>query len=298
MAIQWFPGHMDQARKNAARAMKTVDVVIEVVDARLPEASSNPIRYLREQRQRPCLKVLNKADLADPGVTSQWIEAYNRQDGVTAVALSCKKPADVKRVPKLCQQIAPHRNDNFKPLRMMIMGIPNVGKSTLMNALLKRRVAAVGDEPAVTKNEQRLDLGKRMSIIDTPGLMWPKISYDSDGMMLAASHAIGVNALVPEEVGVFLAAILLDRYPGLLNARYGIEVDGMDAVDVIESIARRRGAQIRGGGLNLEKASIILLTDYRSGKLGRISLETPTTRLAMIAAHAPEDEGRGAHMGA
>ena len=167
-----------------------------------------------------------------------------------------------------------------------------------MNALLKRRVAAVGDEPAVTKNEQRLDLGKRMSIIDTPGLMWPKISYDSDGMMLAASHAIGVNALVPEEVGVFLAAILLDRYPGLLNERYGIEVDGMDAVDVIESIARRRGAQIRGGGLNLEKASIILLTDYRSGKLGRISLETPTTRLAMIAAHAPEDEGRGAHMGA
>jgi ribosome biogenesis GTPase A len=290
---------MDQARKNAVRAMKTVDVVIEVVDARLPEASSNPlIRDLREQRQRPCLKVLNKADLADPGVTSQWIEAYNRQDGVTAVALSCKKPADVKRVPKLCQQIAPHRNDNFKPLRMMIMGIPNVGKSTLMNALLKRRVAAVGDEPAVTKNEQRLDLGKRMSIIDTPGLMWPKISYDSDGMMLAASHAIGVNALVPEEVGVFLAAILLDRYPGLLNARYGIEVAGMDAVDAIESIARRRGAQVRGGGLNLEKASIILLTDYRSGKLGRISLETPTTRSAMIAAHTAEDEGQGAHMGA
>ena len=186
MAIQWFPGHMDQARKHAARAMKSVDVVIEVVDARLPEASSNPlIRTLREQRQRPCLKVLNKADLADPSATEAWLAFYNRQTGVSAVALSCKKPADVARIPALCQKIAPHRNDNFKPLRMMIMGIPNVGKSTLMNALLKRRVAAVGDEPAVTKTQQRLDLNARMSLIDTPGLMWPKIRYPSDGMMLA-----------------------------------------------------------------------------------------------------------------
>ncbi|HUU70993.1 MAG TPA: ribosome biogenesis GTPase YlqF [Burkholderiales bacterium] len=287
MAIQWFPGHMDQARKNAARAMKTVDVVIEVIDARLPEASSNPlIRDLRAHRQRPCLKVLNKADLADPDVTKQWLDFYNRQEGVTAAALSCKKPADVARIPKLCQQVAPHRNDNFKPLRMMIMGIPNVGKSTLMNALLKRRVAAVGDEPAITKTEQRLDLGSRMSITDTPGLMWPKIRYAGDGMMLAASHAIGVNALVPEEVAMFLADILLDRYPDLLNARYRIDVAEMDAVAVIEAIASRRGAQVKGGGLNLEKASIILLTDYRSGKLGRISLETPATRSEMMAAAA------------
>lgn len=284
MTIQWFPGHMEQARKNAARAMKTVDVVIEVVDARLPEASSNPlIRDLREHRQRPCLKVLNKADLADPGVTQQWLEFYNRQEGVTAVALSCKKPADVARIPKLCQKIAPHRNDNFKPLRMMIMGIPNVGKSTLMNALLKRRVAAVGDEPAITKTEQRLELGERMSITDTPGLMWPKIRYPSDGMMLAASHAIGVNALVPEEVAMFLADILLQRYPGLLHARYQLDTAGLDAPGLIEAIASRRGAQVKGGGLNIEKASIILLTDYRSGKLGRISLETPATRSEMMA---------------
>lgn len=289
MSIQWFPGHMDQARKNAARAMKQVDVVIEVVDARLPEASSNPlIKTLREHRQRPCLKVLNKADLADPAVTKAWLDDYNSQPGVTAVALSCKNPRDVARIPGLCQKIAPHRNDNIKPLRMMIMGIPNVGKSTLMNALLKRRVAAVGDEPAVTKSQQRLDLNERMWLIDTPGLMWPKIRYPGDGMMLAASHAIGVNAVIPEEVAMFLGALLLARYPDRLTARYGFATDGMDRADLIEAVARRRGCQVRGGGLDLEKASIILLTDYRSGKLGPISLETPESRRAMLAAGIPE----------
>src|SRR5512141_3259348 len=144
MAIQWFPGHMTSARKKAAETMAMTDVVVEVVDARLPEASTNPmIRQLREHRQRPCLKLLNKADLADPEVTQAWLAFYNRQPGVKAVAISCKKPGDVARVPALCQALAPHRNDNVKPLRMMIMGIPNVGKSTLMNALVKRRIAAV-----------------------------------------------------------------------------------------------------------------------------------------------------------
>jgi len=285
MTIQWFPGHMDKARKEMQRAMKTVDVVIEVVDARLPEASSNPlIRSLREHRQRPCLKILNKADIADPTVTKAWLAFYERQKGVTAVALSCKKPADVARIPKLCQQIAPHRDDNFKPLRMMIAGIPNVGKSTLMNALVKRRVAAVADEPAVTRKQQRLDISTRMSIIDTPGLMWPEIRNPRDGMMLAASHAIGVNAVIPEEVAMFLAKLLLDRYPALLTARYAIDTAGMDAPDLIEAIARRRGAHSKGGGLDFEKASLILLTDFRSGKLGRISLETPATRSEKVAA--------------
>lgn len=276
---------MDKARKDVQRAMKSVDVVIEVVDARLPEASSNPlIRRLREHRQRPCLKILNKADIADPAATKAWLAFYNKQNGVTAVALSCKKPADVARVPKLCQKIAPHRDDNFKPLRMMIMGIPNVGKSTMMNALVKRRVAAVADEPAVTRRQQRLDLNARMSIIDTPGLMWPQIRDPSDGMMLAASHAIGVNAVIPEEVAMFLADLLLARYPALLAARYGFDTARMDAPDLIEAIARRRGAQTKGGGINFEKASIILLTDFRTGKLGRISLETPATRSEMMAA--------------
>jgi len=286
MPIQWFPGHMTSARKKAAETMAYIDVVVEVLDARLPEASSNPmIRQLREHRQRPCLKLLNKADLADPAATAAWLDWYGRQPGVKAVAISCKKPGDAAKVPALCRHLAPHRNDNVKPLRMLIMGIPNVGKSTLMNALLKRRIAAVGDEPAVTKSQQSFDLGPGMTITDTPGLMWPKIEHDSDGYMLAASHAIGRNAVIDEEVATFLAGILLARYPALLAARYKIDVTDMDAVGVVEAVAKKRGCLVkgRGGELDLEKAAMILLTDYRSGALGRISLETPDTRVAMLA---------------
>lgn len=285
MAIQWYPGHMTSAKKKAAETMASVDVVIEVVDARLPEASTNPIvRELRLFRQRPCLKVLNKADLADPEATRAWIDYYNAQDGVKAIALSSKNHGDVARVPAFCQRLAPHRNDNIKQLRMMIMGIPNVGKSTLMNALVKRKIAKVGDEPAVTKSQQIHQISVRQSIIDTPGLMWPKIEHPSDGLMLAASHAVGRNAIIDEEVAVFLAGLLLARYPALLAARYGFAVDGIDAVAVVEGVAKRRALRMRGGEPDFEKASAVLLQDYRDGKLGRISLETPETRRAMLAA--------------
>ncbi len=211
------------------------------------------IREMRLHRQRPCLKILNKADLADPAVTQAWIHFYNQQEGVKAVALSCKKPSDVARVPGLCQALAPHRGTRLKPLRMMIMGIPNVGKSTLMNALLKRRVAAVGDEPAVTKNQQCFDLNERMTITDTPGLMWPRIEHDSDGYMLAASHAIGRNAIIDEEVAEFLADILLARYPALLTARYACSLEGLDGFGMIEAVAKRRGFRLKGGEPDLEK---------------------------------------------
>ncbi|HND23837.1 MAG TPA: ribosome biogenesis GTPase YlqF [Rhodocyclaceae bacterium] len=287
MSIQWFPGHMTSARKKAAESMERIDVVIEVVDARLPEASTNPmIRELRAHRQRPCLKILNKADLADPAVTARWIAWYNAQKGVSAVALSCKKPGDVAKVVGLCRTLAPHRNDRLKPLRMMIMGIPNVGKSTLMNALLKKRVAKVGDEPAVTKSQQAIDLSPTASLVDTPGMMWPKILHDSDGFMLAASHAIGRNAVIDEEVANFLGGLLLQRYPALLVKRYGFPVDGLDGPALVEAIGRRRGCLQKGGGLDLEKASLILLQDYRDGALGRVSLETPETRAVMLQAYA------------
>ena len=283
MPIQWFPGHMTSARKKAAETMARTDVVIEVLDARLPEASRNPmIEELRRHRQRPCLKILNKSDLADPEVTRAWIEFYAQQPGVKAVALSAKKPGDVAKIPALCRALAPHRDDGTKPLRMMIMGIPNVGKSTLMNALLKRKVAAVGDEPAVTKSQQSLELGPGMTLTDTPGLMWPKIEHDSDGYMLAASHAIGRNAVIDEEVALFLLDILLVRYPAALSARYGFDPAGLDAVATLEAIAKRRGCAIKGR-VDLEKAAMVLLTDYRAGALGRISLETPQTRAAMLA---------------
>ncbi|MCM8612221.1 ribosome biogenesis GTPase YlqF [Accumulibacter sp.] len=286
MAIQWYPGHMTAARKKAAEAMASTDVVIEVVDARLPEASSNPmVRELRLQRQRPCLKVLNKADLADPDVTQSWLAWYRRQDGMRAVALSCRKPAEVARLPGLCRALAPHRSDNTKPLRMMIMGIPNVGKSTLMNVLLRRKLAKVGDEPAVTRAQQTASIDIANWLTDTPGLLWPKIEHPSDGLMLAASNAVGRNAMIDEEVAQFLAGLLLAHYPLTLARRYALaagSLPSLDGVAVIEAIARRRGLLLRGGLGDREKASRVLLQDYRDGLLGRISLETPATRGAML----------------
>jgi ribosome biogenesis GTPase A len=299
MAIQWFPGHMNSAKRKAAETMAKTDVVIEVLDARLPEASSNPmIHELRLHRNRSCLKVLNKSDLADPAATAAWLEFFNAQAGVHAIAISSKKAGETARLPRECLKLAPHRNSNLKPLRMMIMGIPNVGKSTLMNALLGRKVAAVGDEPAVTKNQQSKDLSAAMSITDTPGLLWPKIVHDSDGYMLAASHAVGVNAVLEEEVATFLAGILLERYPRGLVERYGCELEGLDAVGVVETVARKRNCTRKGRSgtseLDLEKASIILLTDYRAGALGRISLETPQTRQDMLA-RAARSRQPGSH---
>ncbi len=285
MAIQWFPGHMTSARRKAAETMEFTDVVIEVLDARAPEASCNPmIRELREHRQRPCLKILNKVDLADPTATQAWLDFYNRQDGVKAVALCCKSSSDAAKVPKLCQPLAPHRNSTHKPLRMMIMGIPNVGKSTLMNMLLKRKVANVGDEPAVTKSQQCHKINDHMTLTDSPGLMWPKIEHDEDGFMLAAIHAIGRNAVFDDEVATFLATLLLEHYPELLAARFDLTLKGMDGVGIVEAIAKKRGCLIkgRGGELDLEKAAMILLTEFRGGKLGRISLETPESRKSML----------------
>ncbi len=291
MAIQWFPGHMTAAKKKATETMERIDVVIEVLDARVPEAGSNPmIREMREHRQRPCLKILNKADLADPAATKAWLDHFNSQKNVKAVALSCKKPGEAAKIPKLCLPLAPHRGTVLKPLRIMVMGIPNVGKSTFINALLKRRTAAVGDEPAITKNLQHFDLGDSMQLIDTPGMMWPKIEHESDGYLLAASNLIGRNAYDEGEVASFLGDLLLARYPSLLQARYKFALQDMDGYALIEAIARQRGYRIRGKDLDLEKAAMTLLQDYRTGTLGRISLETPATRAEMLRTSIPLKE--------
>lgn len=293
MAIQWYPGHMTQARKKAEETLEFTDIVIEVLDARVPEASHNPvINEMRLYRQRPNLKILNKSDLADPKVTQAWLNYFNRQPNTKAVALSCKKPGEANKIPKLCLGLTPHRGTHLKPLRMMIMGIPNVGKSTLMNALLNRRVAKVGDEPAVTKSQQRFDLSETMSITDTPGMMWPKIQYESDGYMLAASHAIGRNAVIDEDVALFLADNLLKNYPELINARYKLDamkldVSQIDGVDLLEAIAKRRSYKRHDGLLDMEKTAIAFLTDYRSGAIGRISLETPESRKQMMLDNQP-----------
>jgi ribosome biogenesis GTPase A len=289
MAIQWFPGHMTSARKKAEETLEHIDVVIEVLDARVPAASHNPmIEEMRNFRQRPNLKILNKADLADPQITQAWLNYFNSQPNTKAVALSCKKPGDAKKIPGLCRQLAPHRGTPLKPLRMMIMGIPNVGKSTLMNALLNRRAAKVGDEPAVTKSQQRFDLSDSLNITDTPGMMWPKIEHESDGYMLAASHAIGRNAVIDEDVAEFLGNLLLKQYPALMNARYKLDVmkldvNSIDGIDLLEAIAKRRTYKRNDGEWDMERTAMALLTDYRSGAIGRVSLESPQSRAEMIA---------------
>lgn len=288
MAIQWYPGHMTSARKKAEETMEFIDVVIEVLDARLPAASHNPmIDEMRLFRQRPNLKILNKADLADPATTQAWLNYFNAQPNTKAVALSCKKAGDAKKIPALCRKLAPHRGTHLKPLRMMIMGIPNVGKSTLMNALLNRRVAKVGDEPAVTKSQQRFELDDTMNITDTPGMMWPKIAVESDGYMLAASHAIGRNAVIDEDVAVFLGNVLLNTYPDLLNTRYKLDamkldVKQIDSIDLLEAIAKRRAYKRHDGEWDMERTAMTLLTDYRSGAIGRVSLETPVSRQQLL----------------
>ncbi len=288
MAIGWFPGHMAAARKEAAKTLAEVDVVIELLDARLPGASTNPmIETLRLHRQRPCVKVLNKADLADPSATAEWLKALGAEAGVTAVAVSCKSVASARRIPGIAAGLVPHRDSKLKPVRILVMGIPNVGKSTFVNALLKRHAAATGDQPAITKHQSRYQLDPRTELIDMPGLMWPKIAHASDGLMLAASHAIGPNAYVEEEVAEFLAGVLKERYPALVAARYGEAVPSLDAPGVIEAIARKRGFRLKGGDLDYRKGALTLLADYRSGTLGRVSLETPQSRAAMISAASP-----------
>ena len=276
MVIQWFPGHMVAAQKKAAETMEFTDVVIEVLDARAPAASQNPIiKELGAARQRVNLKVLNKADLADPKVTDQWIQYFNKLPKTKAIAISCKKANEPKKILTLCLSLAPHRGSTLKPLRMMIMGVPNVGKSTLMNAILNKRIAKVGDEPAITKQQQRHQINDHMILIDTPGMMWPKIENEMDSYILAANYAIGKNAYFEEDVAEKLAGILLSKYPELLKSRYALESTSIDSIGFLEYIAEKRNLKLKDKSYDLLKASTVLLNDYRQNKLGRISLETP-----------------------
>jgi ribosome biogenesis GTPase A len=279
MAIDWFPGHMLKARREVADGMGKVDVVIEVIDARVPFSSLSPmIEELRQKQQRPALKVLNKADLADPKRTKLWLQHYNAQPATKAVALSSKNPGEVKRIPEYCLALAPTRGTKEKQLRMMILGVPNVGKSSIMNALLKRAVAKVGNEPAVTKMQMRHELSPEMVLIDTPGMMWPGVDQVT-AYKLAASHSIGRAAYSDEDVAIELGRYLLADYPELIARRYTAPPEGTHGQGLLEWIAKRRGMMLPGGLLNIEKASATLLDDFRSGALGRITLETPSQRI-------------------
>ncbi len=274
MSIQWYPGHMNKAKRDIADAMSSTDVVVEVLDARLPHSSENPM--ITELRKgKACLKILNKSDLADPKITALWIRHMKQESGTMAVALSAKQPEGKRLIPKLCRQLAPHRGTILKPLRIMIAGIPNAGKSTLINLLVGKRAAKVADEAAVTKMQQLYEIEKGVLINDTPGITWPKFETEQGGYRLAATGAIGKNAMDPIEVARFAAEHLIIHYPELLKARYGVESLPQHAMDLLEEIGRRRGCLQSGGLVDIEKAANLFLLDFRSGKIGRISLEKP-----------------------
>jgi len=274
MPITWYPGHMLTARKEAAEVMGRTDLVIEVLDARAPHASLNPhIEKLRRVNKRPALKLLNKSDLADPARTPAWLSFYNGQPGTRAIALSAKKQGDVPRILKEARAMIPERGTGAKPLRMMILGIPNVGKSTLMNALLKRQVAAVGDQPAITKMQMGHALGPGLWLIDTPGLVWPGMAQET-ALTLAASHAIGRGAYDDQVVATHLATYLLRHYRALVTARYGELPIDCQGHQLVASIAQTRKLLLKGGVPDLNKAAVVLLDEFRTGTLGRITLET------------------------
>jgi len=275
MAVNWYPGHMNKARNEMKKAMPNVDLVIEVMDARIPYSSENPtVSELRGER--PCIKILNKNDLADPAVTKQWLDYYEQEKGVKAIAMSCDQPAQARKILDLARKLLPHRNDEFlKPVRVMIMGIPNVGKSTLINALSGKSIAKVGDEPAVTKGQQKIRLDKGVFLSDTPGILWPRMGSADFGYRLAVSGAIKNTAIEFEDVALYAANYLLKAYPDEIMARYKLKQLPESDTALLEAIGRKRGGLRPGGVVDLHKASEVLLHDYRSGAIGRISLETP-----------------------
>lgn len=294
MAIQWFPGHMHATRKAIKERMKQgIDVVIELLDARLPGSSANPLLASLTDG-KPSLKLLNKQDLADPARTQLWLDHYNAQPGTRALPLDAGNKAPAKALVAACRELAPLRGGMSKPLRILICGIPNVGKSTLINTLVGKKSAKTGDEPGITKVEQRITLDQDAYLFDTPGMLWPRISIPESGYNLAASGAVGRNALDEEEVALELLDYLRVHYAPLLQARYKLEgaIETLKDDELLEAIGRKRGAMLGGGRVNMQKAAEILMYEFRQGVLGRISLETPAEFKAWADAAAIADAER------
>jgi ribosome biogenesis GTPase A len=284
-AIQWFPGHMTKARRLIREAMPSQDVIIEVLDARLPRSSENPL-ITELRRHKPCIKVLAKSDLADPAVTSSWIRFFQEEkhpspaEGlspatVVAIAISMDRPGEVQRVPELCRKLALGPKGANKAPRAMIVGVPNVGKSTLINTLLGRKVAKVGDEPAVTKGQQVVILKDGLVLSDNPGITWPKFEDEDAALRLAFAGSLPDTAIDYERVASWGADYLLRRYPNELIARFKLKTLPADARALLLEIGERRGGLRAGGVVDIHRAADALIHEFRAGAIGRISLETP-----------------------
>lgn len=283
MTIQWFPGHMAKARRQIQEKLKMVDVVIELLDARLPLSSRNPMME-EITKDKPRLVLLNKSDLADETITKSWVQFFQKE-GFAALPVDSIGGTNVQFIPDRAEDLIAAKRQalidkgvNPRGVRALILGIPNVGKSSLINRLANRNIAQTGDKPGVTKAQQWIKVGTKMELLDTPGILWPKFEDEQVGLRLAMTGAIKDEILHHEDIAFHLIGFLRTHYPAKLAERYDIETLSDDNVEVMEEIGRRRGCLQGGGIVNLEKASELILREFRSGKLGQISLEQPETK--------------------
>jgi len=297
--LGWYPGHMNKARRQIKEALPEIDVVIEVLDARLPYSSANPM-LAELTEHKPVLKILSRADLADPERTREWVAHFDAQADTRALAVTTTQARELKRIPALCHELAGQVRAD-RDVRVMVMGIPNVGKSTLINGLAGRKLARTGNEPAVTKRQQKIRIDGRIALTDTPGVLWPKIEDQASAYRLAASGAIRDTAIEYTDVAIVAAAELARRYPQTLSQRFkltalpaytpaegaeAVQADGdpqpdllaragFDGQAIVAEIARKRGGLRPGGVIDLHRGAEVLLHELRDGKLGRVTLETP-----------------------
>lgn len=276
MTIQWFPGHMNKAKRAIKELLPDIDIVIELLDARAPFASMNPLIQSLIKNKRK-IRLLNKSDLANNDTTQLWLDYFKKQSNTLALIACRDDKGQRAQIIHQCRKMLPDRNSFEKPLRVMITGIPNVGKSTLINQLINKKSAKTGDIPAVTKANQCLSITDDFLVYDTPGMMWEKIERPQTGFNLALCNSIGRNALDMELLAHYLLEYLPLHYPEQLCARYKLSQSDITLKpdEILNQIARKRGALGSGGKVDIEKASNLIVQDFRNGKLGRISLETP-----------------------
>ena len=297
MTIHWYPGHMHKAQKDMIELLPQVDLLIEILDARIPYSSENPA-IARLRGDTPCIKVLSKSDLADPVVTALWQARFEEQRNVKTFPTRSDQAEGIKSLVGLCRAMVPQREANRNSIHAMVVGIPNVGKSTLINILAGRKIARTGDEPAVTKSQQRIDLGNGITLFDTPGILWPKVESTDSSYRLAVTGAIRDTAMEYDDVGHFAAEYLLHHYPDLLVERFKLDALPRDEEEFLQAAAIKRGAISAGGKFNRHKISELLIKEFRSGIIGRISLETPdmiaAERIVLDQAAARQAEDKAA----